>query len=308
MCCSVNSVRSGVKEYRLSCRVREENDRLVLSGVVRQKATPVIMGHIFDHIQHNAVSSLVVGIGLLIIGGVFVILWMNLVYPSLQMLYPVTLMLSSVFVINAANLEAVIRALKKYSNIRAFKNLLQQKRQQLINDHHNRVSSSELLLMLHDAGFVGKIHEAIFILDNIDFPDTVESLLETEVISEQLHKTHSKLSRSLKNICKNIESVSSTSNCTPMSRLTLMEKRMVLDLLWSITSLILNSVACLGFFAFPLFTFLPTSSVDFNSNTMHIGGLIGNFSWMLEPLLYLIYKSSDVLDTPDVATVSKKNN
>mmetsp|Transcript_25623 Transcript_25623/g.43179 ORF Transcript_25623/g.43179 Transcript_25623/m.43179 type:complete len:314 (+) Transcript_25623:365-1306(+) len=310
---------SAVQNYKTTKALRKENDRLIISGVLKQKATAVIIFHNFDHHQREAVTAIIVGVGLLTIAGMFVVLWGNLIIGPIPVLYPVTLLLSSVYVINTVNLTAVVRSINILRSLQNLSVSLNRRKIE-INESTStlprkqcKLSPTELLLIIHDAGFDGNIHEALGLLDDEINPSMLtESCICTTGIEKNLavslHQYHTKLSTTLKRICSKMKSGKNimSDDCSLITDLNSVQQKLGVDLCWDITSLVLNCVACLGLFAFPVLTLIPTHSAVFNANCMYMGNLVGNIAWMIEPLLYAVYKSIDT----DIAALSdsKKRN
>ena len=90
------------------------------------------------------------------------------------------------------------------------------------------------------------------------------------------------------------------------------QSKLQVDLCWDIVSLILNSVACFGFFLFPILTFFPSASADYNLHAMYFGSLVGNMAWLIESVLFVLYnyqKHTTLVDAPaDDLGFKKKNN
>eukprot|EP00603_Paraphysomonas_imperforata_P000976 CAMPEP_0114417290 /NCGR_PEP_ID=MMETSP0103-20121206/2883_1 /TAXON_ID=37642 ORGANISM="Paraphysomonas imperforata, Strain PA2" /NCGR_SAMPLE_ID=MMETSP0103 /ASSEMBLY_ACC=CAM_ASM_000201 /LENGTH=305 /DNA_ID=CAMNT_0001585569 /DNA_START=235 /DNA_END=1150 /DNA_ORIENTATION=- len=298
---------SAVQNYKTTKALRKENDRLIISGVLKQKATAVIIFHNFDHHQREAVTAIIVGVGLLTIAGMFVVLWGNLIIGPIPVLYPVTLLLSSVYVINTVNLTAVVRSINILRSLQNLSVSLNRRKIE-INESTStlprkqcKLSPTELLLIIHDAGFDGNIHEALGLLDDEINPSMLtESCICTTGIEKNLAVSlHLSVSYKIVDnsetylledeVGKNIMS----DDCSLITDLNSVQQKLGVDLCWDITSLVLNCVACLGLFAFPVLTLIPTHSAVFNANCMYMGNLVGNIAWMIEPLLYAVYKSID---------------
>ena len=324
--CRISILRAAKQDLKAVSALQKHNERLTLAGELRLKATPVIFRHGIEHIHRNAIAGVIMGLGLLTIGGVFVILWVNL-FISLPLPYPVTLMMTAVFVINVVNFKAVIYSCCTYISIRTFMLSLEKKREQLQEKNISlvrkklKLPSSELLLLLFDAGFSDNMYSAFGLIDaslttlSSHFAHDSDMLdLDSNHIHKHLLREHKSLAESLKRVCNEIEKEYNKFPvvCDFTAHLNRVQSKLQVDLCWDIVSLILNSVACFGFFLFPILTFFPSASADYNLHAMYFGSLVGNMAWLIESVLFVLYnyqKHTTLVDAPaDDLGFKKKNN
>jgi hypothetical protein len=296
----MSTFRAAVRDVKIAAQLGKENERQSLSGVLRQKVTPVVLRHGIDQLYRTGISSAIIGLGLLVIGAAFAVLCIHLITP-LSVLYPVTFLLTAVFSINAVNCKAVVSSLYTSMHINTFTILLEKKRKELqeanetLTRKRYKISSSEVLLMLFDSGFCDNIYASLGIMDASVLPLLSTNLVnESNQLHKQLLKDYKTIADSLKQVCNAIERENkSPSDCKFSSRLNRVQKKLHMDVSWDIVSLLLNCVGCFGFFLFPILSFFPSSSSDFNSNAMFFGNLVGNVAWMIEPVLFAVYKHFD---------------
>lgn len=314
--CSVRTtiLRVAMVDFNAASQMQKQNERLTLSGIVRLKSTPVILDHGFRQLRHNALCNAIIGVGLLIIGGVFVVLLANLITP-LHVLYPVILMMTAIFIINVVNFQRVFYAWFAIFNINTFMVSLEKKREVQRKENfplaHKKfkLSTSELLLLLFDSGFSDNLYAAFGLIDTsfTTFSTDVADDLDSDGLQKRLLGEHKCISDSLKRICTEIDAENkSTHPCAFTSHVIGVRSKLQVDLCWDIAYLVLNSVGCFGFFIFPVLTLFPFGNVEFISNATFIGNLVGNVAWLIEPLLFAMHKN--IFGTADTqVSVEKKN-
>ena len=268
------------------------NERLALSGVLRQKASPLVLRHGIDDLRRQAINGTIIGIGLLAIGGCFIFLCLNHFTP-VPLLYPIIVLILSVMFINLVNFGTIMKTLRRMKSVGALLNNIESHRKELelANSESSRkkykVSITELLLMLCDSGFTSDIYSAIRILSSFQNPISSTDLMD---VNQQIVKENKHITESLQQVCKELQIENKIGgNGSLTARLKTHLRLQTIDIVWEILSLLLNSLACLFFISFPLCTFLPFDNLDSNRYILYAGNVFGNACWMVEALVYVFY-------------------
>ena len=203
---SFTSFWSSLRVYIACHRLWVANERLLLSGVLRQKSTSIVLRHGVDELCHRAISDAVIGLSGVMIGGVYGIFGCNLISQSpMPEVYPIVVLLLALLTTNVAHFIGLTHRTATLKGINTF--LIDIRNRQLnylqSNSKKYPLSVSNLLLMLFDTGFSKNIFCALTILDESLSP--IESNVQHVSYDQVVSNKNEEIAESLKHVCKQLQ-------------------------------------------------------------------------------------------------------